>query len=592
MGALVLFVTFVLLMSLSSVIDDIEPELPDQMVLYINLDGELGELPANNNLIDPFSEQGHTLKSFIDALERAKSDPRVEGIYAQLGNGGYALAHIQEIRAAIKDFKLSGKFAFVFAPSYSGGLGNYYLASSFDEIWMQPMGIVAITGINAEMPFARQLLDTIGIEPNFFQRKEYKSAYESLTNSEISNANQEAIQRLVDDLSSVLIAEIEEDKRIKPDRTLSDLVNQGIFLDEEALESGLVDKIGYVDQLIELINEKVTGDQDDDGLAYIHFDHYVAEFQKKANSFTNALLKQEDVEKKTSPRVALVYAVGAIVESTGEGNASGYAAADKISATLLDIAEDEMFDGVVLRVDSPGGSPIASETILRAIEKVQEEDKFVIVSMGPTAASGGYWISAYADRIFVLPTTITGSIGVLGGKFSAAALWEKLGVNWNNVQWGKNAAIWSATSPFSESEAERINAMLDHIYDGFLERVAHGRDMSIDDVDQIARGRVWSGLAAVDVGIADQLGGLNDALDYAAVKSGEADRHDIDVIILPRPLTPIEQFIEILEGQVAVGKLVGAYAQYLQPIASTLPALEVMTNPQHHNVYQSPIYVE
>ncbi|MGH1404581.1 MAG: signal peptide peptidase SppA [Alphaproteobacteria bacterium] len=592
MGALVLLVSFFILMSISSVIDEIEPELPDQMVLYINLDGKLGEVSENAGLIDPFSEQIRTVKSFTDALERAKNDARVEGVYAYLSVGGYALAHVQEIRIAVKDFRSSGKFAYIFAPSYSGGLGNYYLASAFDEIWMQPMGVVAIPGINAEMPFARQLLDTVGVEPNFFQRKEYKSAYESLTNSTISDANKEAIQKLIDDLSSVLISEIAKDNRLKDGRSLTELVDHGIFLDNEALESGLVDHVDYADHLVELINEKVTGDSKSEDLAYIHFDRYVADMRDQKQSLTNSLMKQEDVEEKKNPRVALVYAVGAIVETTGDGSPSGYASADKIAGTLLGIADDDLIDGVVLRVDSPGGSPIASETILRAVEKVQEEEKFVIVSMGPTAASGGYWISAYADRIFVLPTTITGSIGVLGGKFSAASLWEKLGVNWDSVQWGENSAIWSMTKPFSDSEAVRINAMLDHIYDGFLKRVAQGREMSIEDVDRIARGRVWSGVSAVDIGIADQLGGLNDALDYAAVKSGAADRHDIDVIILPRPLTPIEQFIEIFEGQVMAGQVISTYAPYLEPFISSLPDLNVLSTPTKNSVYQPPIYVE
>ena len=269
----------------------------------------------------------------------------------------------------------------------------------------------------------------------------------------------------------------------------------------------------------------------------------------------------------------------------------GIAAADEIEEALINAAYDNAIGSVVLRVDSPGGSPVASETILRAIDIVQRQGKSVIVSMGPAAASGGYWISAYADEIFVMPTTITGSIGVLGGKVSLQEMWEKVGVNWESIRWGRNADMWSANKPFSEEQAKQINAMLDNIYESFVYRVALGRDMTVEEVDKVARGHVWSGAAAVEIGIADQFGGLHDALDYAAVEAGGKDRHDVDVVVMPKPLTPIELFIRLLEGQVMAGQMLGTYAGYLKQFQPTLSQLGVLLNAREHSVY-TPIVIK
>ncbi len=595
-GATVLVLAIITAWSFSSVMQEIEAPLPSQMVLYMELDGDIGDVPKTISITDPFVGMQKTMKSFIDTIERAKSDPRVEGIYARLNAGHFAIAHIEEIRAAIKDFRSSGKFAYIYAPSYDGGLGGYYLATSFDEIWMQPMGLLMINGIHAEVPFLRDVLDKIGIEPQFFQRKEYKTAYESLTNSKMSQANRSAMQDLITAIASAINDDISKDRSLEKG-ALKKLVDKGVLLSDEALKSGLIDRLDYSDNLAAYINKRVTGDPKGKGLIYVKFDTYMADVIKQDNFISQELLKNSP-KPKTLPRVALIYASGVIVDSDvnkassaplGLGG-SAVAAADKISVALLDAAYDENIDAVVLRVDSPGGSPVASETILRAVEKVKEEGKQVIVSMGPTAASGGYWISAYADQIFVLPTTITGSVGVLGGKVSAQKLWEKLGVNWDSVSWGDNSAMFSMNSPFSVSEAERMNLMLDDIYDNFLKRVSKGRNMSIKEVENIARGRVWLGSNAVEIGLADELGGLNDALDYAAVKVGAKDRHGVDIVVLPRPLTPIEQFVKLLDGQVKAGEMLGIQAAIIKEVQPFISEFMIMNNMKNNNVY-SPVYI-
>lgn len=595
LGAVILFSAFMFSWSASSVMENERvTTLPDEMVLFLELDGKLADLPADVSLTDPFASHGMTVKDFIDGLDRAKDDTRVKGIYANMVSGSYALGHIQEIRAAIKRFRDSGKFAYVFSSSYAdaGGMGTYYLASAFEQIWLQPMGVVAITGVSTEMPFVRGALDKIGVEPQFFQRKEYKTAYESFTNSEMSEANREMTGRLILDIAHSLQEDIVADRPALK-ANFKELVDHGLFIEKEAKAAGLVDEIAYADVLVRKVNEKVTGNADDEDLAYVHIEDYVRSGQKKKSVFEEALASSEIAANDGRPQIALIYAVGAIMSSDSEAQSmasfvdDGIAAADDIAPALLRAAKDENIEAVVLRIDSPGGSPVASETILRAVEKVQEKGKKVIVSMGPTAASGGYWIAAYADQIFVLPTTLTGSIGVLGGKVSAKGVWENLGINWDSVKWGKNSGIWSMNTPFSETEAERMNAMLDNIYDNFLDRVAKGRKMNVEDVDKIARGRVWTGKRAIELGLADQIGGLNEALDYTAQMIGEADRHAVNVVILPEPLSPFEEFIQMLEQQVRAGEIAGIQAAVMKEFMPLVRQAVIAKNPQDYAVYNS-----
>lgn len=525
---------------------------PDQMVLYLDIEGDLPDQVSETDFSTPFKASSGTLKNTLDALERGARDPRVKGLYATLSGGHLSVAHAQEFRKALSAFKAAGKFSYIYAPSFDEGLGGYYFARGFDEIWMQPMGVVMISGISAQIPYARQVLDKIGVQPQIYKRKEYKGAYDSFTETDMPEASREAMSALVDDIASVLAADISMDLSITPE-SFKALVDKGLYMDDEALDVGLVDVLGYEDVLIDHINTRVTGDPEGEGLAYVEFENYISEPQKGHKNIT-------------APKIALVYAHGMIVDQGDTFKKGGIIAAADLAPVLLEIADDDYYDALVLRVDSPGGSPVASETILRAVQKVQESGKSVTVSMGGTAASGGYWIASSADQIFALPATMTGSIGVLGGKFSLAGLWEKLGVNWGEVRWGENASMWSMNAPYSESESERVNMMMDHVYSNFVTRVAQGRHMDEEAVDSIARGRVWSGKRALDVGLVDQLGGLNDALDYAAKAGGAMDRFGAQVDIVPRPLTPIEQIVKFLEEQVSAGEALHIQAGLLHSL--------------------------
>ncbi len=594
-GAVVIISSIVMSYMLAPFIEEIDHSLPKQMVLYMELEGSMGDLPKEAGFVDPFVVSNKTVKNYIDAIDRARTDPRVEGIYAKMNNGHLSVAHIQELREAIHNFRKSGKFAYIYANSYSQGLGGYYLASAFDEIWMQPLGVVMINGLNAEMPYMRDVLDKVGVAPQIFKRKEYKGAYDMFTESEMPEASRRATTSLLGDIAEVLKADIAKDRGIT-EYDFSKIVDKGLLMDGEVVFSKVVDHVGYEDELISKINERVTGDPDNEDLFYVKFDSYVSEMLKQKDMATDSIFSAGHDVSSAKSKVALIYAVGAIMDAD-RGSASisvddGIAGAKGISKALLDAADDDSIDAVVLRIDSPGGSPVASETILRAVQKIQEKGKTVTVSMGPVAASGGYWIASLADEIFVLPTTITGSIGVLGGKFSLEKLWANIGVKWDSVRWGDNAAMWSMNQPYSDSEAERVNAMMDNVYSNFIKRVSKGRNMSVDEVDKIARGRVWSGKRAVEIGLADQFGGLNDALDYAAVQAGAKNRHDVDIVVLPKPLSTIERIMELIDGQVQTSENLRINSEIFKQLASSLNSFLIMKNMNEGAVIYEPVNIK
>lgn len=547
LGFVVMFSVFISVMMFGSLMQQAEAPLPGQMALVLEFKDNLWEIPPEASFTNPFNQDDMTLRHYIAAIESAKTDDRVKGIIARLRDGSFSTAQIEELRAAIEDFKTSGKFTRIYSTSFGdggGGLGRYYLASVFDELWMQPMGLVMISGVNAEQPFLRGVLDKMGVKPEFFQRKEYKTAYESLTNETMSDANREEITALVNDIKNTLVPVIAKDRGMEPEQFLK-LVEQGLFTADEALEAGLIDHMDYADVMIEEATALVTGDPLSEDLPMVAMQSYIHDVGVKINE--DGQLDKNAKAGKKAGGVALVYVVGAIV-TRNDGGAS-MAASDDIAPAILDAVADPDIKAIVLRVDSPGGSPAASEAILRALDKAQEQGKYVVVSMGATAASGGYWVAAHADRIFVSPTTITGSIGVVGGKFSLEETWKKLGVNWETVQWGDNADIWSINKPFDAQGAARMNAMLDNVYKNFIQRVAEGRDMTPQQIDLIAKGRVWSGKRAIDVGLADEMGGLLEAIDYAATLNGGAGRSDVFVQIFPKPKTPLEQIVELLSGE-------------------------------------------
>jgi protease-4 len=390
-----------------------------------------------------------------------------------------------------------------------------------------------------------------------FQRKEYKNIFESLTADEMSQASREAMTMLVGDIALQLRNDIAADRKMDTAK-LQGLVDRGLLLDKEALDAGLIDKIGYSDELTADIKKQVTGDADSDEDIFIDIGHYARQHKGPEKDVALSAAKK--------PKVALIYAVGTIMPQGENATAPGVMMGDRVisavdmSLTFNEVIEDEDIKVVVLRIDSPGGSPVASETLRAKIVRAQEKGKKVVVSMGATAASGGYWMVAPADRIFATPLTLTGSIGVAGGKFVFAGLWEKIGVSWDGVHWGENSGMASINEKFSDTARARYSALMDNVYDEFVDRVAAGRKMDLVRAEGLARGRVWTGVQAQKRGLVDEIGGLDAALDHAAVLAGAKDRSGIALQVLPKPETALERLMSLLEMQAQIGQWFGVMA--------------------------------
>ena len=512
--------------------------LPAKFVLYLPIDDDL---PEYTKMEMPYGFGPHemTMKNLIDALDSAAGDERVKGLIADLRGGFSDIAHIQELRVALLRFRAAEKFAYIYSASYGEpgrGLGTYYLASAFDEIWMQPMGGVSIAGIHAEVPFARAALDKLGVQPQFFARKEYKTLFESAMNKEMSSQSREMMKSLIDDLAGQFTQGIAEARKIDV-ANVKALIDRGLYIDKDAIDAGLVDHMEDYEALRDKVRTDVTGGPDTDDRLFIGIDDYASQSAAGA------------ADRHANPSIALVYIQGTIMQN---GAGDDFIPADDMADDINDAADDKDIKAIVIRIDSPGGSPTASETIRRAIVRAKSKGKKVVVSMGGMAASGGYWVASPADRIFALPGTLTGSIGVAGGKVALRGLWDKVGVKWDGVQYGRNADMMSFNEPFSASGGELVNRTMDIVYDGFVARVAEGRKMTPAQVDMVARGRVWSGKQAAANGLADELGGLDVALDYTAKELGVANRQALNIFVLPRPVTPVERVIELIGDRVGI----------------------------------------
>lgn len=552
-GAVVLGLSLLGLFSVIEVARGKHTPAPRQFILTLALDGTLPEKPPEALLSNPFGKKKLSLHQIVEMLSRAEKDERVKGLAVKLEGAGLSVAHIQELRAAIRRLRAAGKPAWVYATSYGDigtGLGSYYLAASFDEIWMQPLGTVSIAGIGMEMPYVRGLLDKVGVEPQFFQRKEYKTAFESFTRETMSPESREMMTAMIESVGGQILTEASADREISPDRFKA-LIDRGLLLGHEALEAGLIDKLDYEDVFVDSMRGALgiasTGDMSgSEAMPLFSIYDYKKSLPSRQGSEGRG-------DRTAAVTVALIPVTGTIVEGNPRSSGMAPAFMNEETASAVEIVKaieeavkDPAISALVVRIDSPGGSPVASESMRRALLKAAEKGKKVIVSMGTVAASGGYWVATAAERIFASPATLTGSIGVVGGKVSVAGLSGKLGVNWESVRWGRNADLWSLNAPFSESGAERINAMLDEVYSAFIERVATGRGMTREQVERVARGRVWTGEQAKAVGLVDELGGLDMALDYTARQLGLPDRSGLEVRLLPKPRTPLEELIEAL----------------------------------------------
>ena len=474
--------------------------VPQRAVLQFDLADGVVETWPENPLARASMGEAVRLRDLVQGLDAAGRDPRVKGIVARLGTGPLGMARVQEIRDAIIAFRHQGKFAIAFAESFGeAGDGNahYYLATAFDQIWLQPSGAVELTGPMIESPFLKNALALIGIEPQLDQREEYKGGMDMFTAAGMSEPQRQNLQALVDSWQHQLAEGIAAYRKGTPEEALA-LMDRGPFLAAEAKAAGLVDRLAYWDEIDNELSERAS---------------------EEATLYPLASYVERLPEPpKDAPRIAIVYGLGEITLSSGEGNPlldHTAMAADATAKALAAAIDDPGIKAIVFRVDSPGGSYVASDTIRREVERARIVGKPVVVSMGDLAASGGYFVSAPAQSIVAQPGTITGSIGVFGGKPVLAGLWQKLGIGWDGVQAGANADFASLNRPYSAAGWSFLQRSLDGVYADFMAKVASDRRLSADDTHAAAKGQIWSGADAKSRGLVDELGGLATALAMA-----------------------------------------------------------------------------
>ena len=509
------------------------------LILELDLTDGIAEGPPSDPVSALLTMRRTRLQDLLDGLRRAAADDRVRVLVVKVGGSRIGLAKAQELRAAIGDFRRSGKLAIAWAESFGDFVqGNvpYYLATGFDRVYLQPSGTLGLTGVAVEQVFLHGALEKLGIDFESAKRYEYKSAPDQLTESGFTGPAREATARLAESVTEQLAGVVAAGRGLSVERATT-LLGQGPFLAPQALAEGLVDGLMYRDEVYEQARKEAGPD------ATLH---YLQRYQR-SQSLSDLPRRLGSSVQGMAPGqherfVATIYAHGAIRHGrSGRGPGGGGMGSDTVAAALRAAATDDGARAVVLRVNSPGGSYTASDVIWREVVRLRAAGKPVVVSMGDVAASGGYFISAPADVIVVQPGTITGSIGVFMGKPVLRELFGRAGVTTDSITDGTgapSATMFSSSRPFSEAEWARINEWLDAVYADFTDKVASGRRMSAEQVHELARGRVWTGADAIANGLADEAGGLREAIAIARKRAGLPA--DAPVRIYPR-LSPLDQ---------------------------------------------------
>ena len=499
-----------------------------RVILELDLTRGLLEQPPATPLAALRARQVPMLHAVVDGLARAARDRRVVGLVAHVGER-LTLAQSGELRQAVRAFAATGKPTVAWAESFGEGApGNigYHLASAFDQVWMQPSGELGLVGVHAQALFVRDALTKLGVQTQLSQRLEYKTAANTFLESSMTQPHQEMVRRLVDSAMATLVADITSARQLSPEDVRA-AVDAAPLTAQQALSRGLIDKVGYRDEVYDALRGRL-------GKVQTRF------VERHGGGAGAALRKSRDVVRHR-PVVAVVHASGPIhLGRSGSGLFGGRSiGSDSLGATLRAAGRDQHIRAVVLRIDSPGGSYVASDTVRREVHALRRAGKPVVASMGNVAASGGYYIAMPADVVVADAATLTGSIGVLGGKQVVADGLARLGVRRESVSAGRFAEMFSTERPFDEEEWRRLDAQLDRIYDDFTSKAAHDRGMPLERLREVAKGRVWTGADAADIGLVDQLGGLSDAVEVACGRAG-IRRRDAEVRTVPR-LRPLER---------------------------------------------------
>src|SRR5229473_524317 len=542
-----------------------EPTIASSTILSLELGQSLAEAAPAASYARLFFEETPSLRDVLDALQRAGDDPRIKGVFARIGSDEMATATVQELREAIAAFRAKGKFAIAFADTlgeFSAGNRAYYLATAFDEIWLQPLGAVGLTGLRVETPFLRGTLDKLRIVPRLDHRSEYKSAMNMMTDKAMGAAQREETVAIVKSVFGQIRRDVAAARHID-EAELGAIVDGGPYQASEADKLHLVDHLGYRDEAIAAARARAGG---------------IAALLRPLRYLDRAGRPNRD-----GPTIALIYGTGIIQRGESTDNplsGSGVLGAESVAHAFRSALADPTVRAILFRINSPGGSAVASETIWRETVRAREANIPVIVSMGDVAGSGGYYIAAAADKIVAQPATLTGSIGVVAGKMIVAGLWDKLGVGWGTVEEGGNAGMFSSLEDYTPEGERHFESFLDSVYAGFKDRVAAGRHLDMDSVERIARGRVWTGEDAKSRGLVDELGGYDAALRLAKVAAHLDPEAKITLKTYPRERDVREQIASRLFGrdddndQASEGTRYGLFGELTRLVAIMRPALQ------------------
>jgi len=510
------------------------PELDTNSILHLKLNRRIVDRESKNpfegfDYINMQPQKTLGLNNILENIEKAAEDDNIKGIFLDLSSLNAGIATVEEIRNALANFRQSGKFIVSYANNYDQK--TYYLASVADEVYVTPTGEIAFIGLSAQIMFFKNALEKFGVEPVIIRHGKFKSAVEPFMLDKMSEANREQTKTYMGSIWGTMLNDISVSRNISTEK-LNDIADNLLMKNEQAaVDLGFIDGVKYRDEVMDLLKEKVAAEKVKD-IEFVSLGKYDKVPKKK----------KEGEKGLAKDKIAIIYASGNIVTGkSGEGTMGS----ETVAAALRKAREDKKVKAIVLRINSPGGSALASEIIWRETVLAKKE-KPLIVSMGDLAASGGYYIACAADTIVASSNTLTGSIGVFGLLFNVKKLMnEKIGISIDKVNTNKYADIGSAYKQMSEEEKSFIQNMIEDVYGTFIEHVAEGRGMTTAEVDSIGQGRVWSGANALDIGLVDIIGGLDKAVEIAAEKAG-LSRYRIKP--LPAQKEPFEQFLEDLKG--------------------------------------------
>jgi protease-4 len=507
-------------------------EITPNTILKISLNSLVPER-TNNAAINPYefnTDDVIGLQEMIETIERAKNDDDIKGIYLEMTNPQLGFAGMSVLRRAIEDFQNNDDNKFVIAYGDNYSQKAYYLASVADEIYMNPIGTVDFKGLSGTLLFFKDMLDRLGIDMQVFYVGNFKSATEPFRRTNMSEENRLQVREYMESLYGIMLEDISNSRKIsvKELRTIAD--EYQLREADDALRLKFVDKLLYKDEMIDLLKDKIGLGKDEDIKAV------------SLSTYNKSNPRDKNLTAKS--KIAVVYAEGSIVDGQGE---NGQIGGDRYAEIIRDIRKDKAIKAIVLRVNSGGGSGFASEKIWRELMLAKEQGLPIIVSMGDVAASGGYYIAAPADKILVEKNTITGSIGVFGVIPSMADfLKNEIGITVDTVKTGKFSTGITPFYDVNDAEGQIIQESVEEFYDLFLRRVAEGRNMTKDAVHKVAQGRVWTGAKAIELGLADEVGDLEQAMIVAAEKAGLSK---FRVLEYPTIKDPLQQIFDELTGK-------------------------------------------